>query len=164
MKIIITAFALITLLAHASFTPLFAQQGQLSVPRIDQMPDLPQPYLMRDWNSVARNYDAFVFNLSSTGTHLPLIGLANAGVNYPALKPILLDTYVGTETNNQAEAINILPAIVGASLAGIDKSAQGGINWVEKTKDFFNSANHQNVYLNSYNTLSGNDWWYDLMP
>jgi hypothetical protein len=31
----------------------------------------------------------------------------------------LLDTYVGASANNQAEAINIIPALVGASLAGI---------------------------------------------
>jgi hypothetical protein len=46
----------------------------------------------------------------------------------------------------------------------IDKSNQNGVNWVEKIMDFYNSKNNQNVYLNSYNTLSGKDWWYDLMP
>jgi hypothetical protein len=128
------------------------------------MPDLPQPYLMRDWKQVTLGYDAFVFNPSKTGDHLPLVKFAPTGINFPSLQPILLDTYVGTTSNNQAEAINIIPAIVGASLIGVDKSSQGGINWVQKIKDFYNSKNGENVYLNGYNSSSGNDWWYDVMP
>jgi len=154
----------VCLIVLISSTSLWAQPGQLSVSRVDQMPDFPQPYFMRDWQAVTKKYDAFVFDMSKTGTYLPLSGLGNSGVNYPTLKPILLNTYVGSGSATQAEAINILPALVGASLTGIDKSMQDGVNWVEKTKDFFNAANHQNVYLNSYSALSGNDWWYDLMP
>ncbi|MBT1689290.1 LamG-like jellyroll fold domain-containing protein [Dawidia soli] len=141
-----------------------AQPGQLSVPRVEQMPNLPAPYAMRDWKEVARQYDAFVFSQTQTGTHLPLVGFAAAGINYPTLQPILLDTYVGTNSHAQAEAINIIPAIVGASLVGIDKAQQNGIHWVEKIKDFYNAKNRQDVYLNSYSALSGNDWWYDVMP
>jgi hypothetical protein len=143
---------------------LLAQQGQLNIPRVDQMPDIPQPYLMRNWDDVANKYDAFVFDPAKSGEHLPVIAFRPAGVNYPSLQPILLDTYIGSTSTNQAEAINIIPAIVGASLAGIDKSQQNGVNWVEKTKDFFNSKNTQNVYLNGYSASSGSDWWYDLMP
>ncbi|HYG01487.1 MAG TPA: hypothetical protein VD927_03530, partial [Chryseosolibacter sp.] len=143
---------------------LFAQDGQVNIPRVDQMPDLPQPYVMRDWDDVAQKYDAFIFDLEKTGEYLPVISIFPNGVNYPSLQPIQLDTYIGTPSASQAEAINILPAIIGASLIGIDKSQQGGINWAEKTKDFFNSKNGQNVYLNGYNSASGNDWWYDLMP
>ncbi len=144
--------------------PVLAQQGQLSIQRVDQMPDLPQPYLMRDWESVAEGYDAFIFDQAKSGTYLPLVHLQNSGTNYPSLKPIQLDTYVGTQSANQAEAINIIPAIVGALLVGVNKSSQGGVNWVEKTKDFFNSKNQQNIYLNTYSAVSGNDWWYDVMP
>jgi len=77
----------------------------------------------------------------------------------------IYDSYVGAASHpNQAEGINIMPAIVGASLTGIDKSNQNGTNWVAKTKDFFNLKNGQNVYLNDYSTTSGDDWWYDVMP
>jgi hypothetical protein len=87
------------------------------------------------------------------------------GINYPALAPIMLDTYVGSvNAGNQAEAINVIPALVGATLVGIDKSDQNGMNWISKSKDFFNLANQQNVYLNGYSATSGSDWWYDLMP
>ena len=146
-------------------THLPAQTGQLNINRVQQMPNLPSPYLMRDWKTVAIQYDEFVFSTSKTGQFLPLIHLKPNGINYPSLQPILLDSYVGAATaGSQAEAINIMPAIVGATLNGIDKSNQSGTNWVIKAKDFFNKANNQNVYLNGYSTTSGNDWWYDVMP
>jgi hypothetical protein len=129
------------------------------------MPNFPSPYLMRDWKVVAATYDTLAFSTTATGEFLPLIHVKPVGVNYPELQPILLDTYVGSAGNgNQAEAINIIPALVGASLVGIDKSNQNGINWVEKSKDFFNQSNGQLIYLNGYLATSGSDWWYDLMP
>jgi hypothetical protein len=144
----------------------FSQAGQLSISRIDQMPDLPKPLLIRDWRTVAQDYDSFVFNTTKTGQYLPLSRLGTPGqFNYSDNSPIFLDSYVGAGSHpNQAEAINIMPAIVGASLSGIDKSNQNGTNWVTKTKDFFNLKNGQNVYLNDYSTTSGDDWWYDVMP
>lgn len=141
-----------------------AQVGQIEVNRINQMPNFPSPYKMRNWKAVAIKYDDYIFSTSKTGTYLPLISIKENGNNYPSLKPILLQTYVGSNSQNQAEAINIIPSIVGATLNGVDKSNQNGINWVEKVKDFYNSKNGQNVYLNGYNTQSGKDWWYDLVP
>jgi len=144
----------------------FPQSGQLNIPRIDRMPDLPSPLQIRDWKTVARNYDSLVFDLNKTGPYFPLSRLGIQGqFNYPDNIPLFLDTYVGANGHaNQAEAINILPALVGATLAGIDKSNQHGINWIAKSKDFFNRKNGQDVYLNNYFTTSGGDWWYDLMP
>lgn len=144
----------------------FAQDNQLTLNRVDQMPDLPAPYEMRDWKDVAVKYDQLVFSTtaSTAGPYLPLAGFRNSGINYPVLQPTTLQTYVGSNTPNQAEGINILPALVGASLMNIDKSSQNGINWVGKSKDFYNKANGQNVYLNGYSTTSGSDWWYDVMP
>lgn len=158
---ILIKFALILIPLSA-----ISQTGQLSIPRIDQMPDLPSPLLIRDWQSVTRDYDTFVFDLARSGQYLPLSRLGTTGqFNYPDNTPLFLDSYVGALSHgNQAEAINILPAIVGATLVGIDKSNQNGKNWVGMAKDFFNLKNGQNVYLNNYSTTSGNDWWYDLMP
>jgi len=144
----------------------FTQTGQLNVSRIDQMPDLPVPLLIRGWTQVTIDYDHFVFDLNKSGTYLPLSRLGTQGqFNYEDNIALFLDSYVGADDHsNQAEAINIIPAVVGASLVGIDKSNQNTINWVAKTKDFFNLKNGQNVYLNNYSTTSGDDWWYDVMP
>lgn len=139
---------------------------QISIPRIDQMPDIPAPYSIRDWKQVALDYDNYIFDYSKSGTYLPLIRFGTQGqFNYSDVTPVFMDTYVGTKYHgSQAEGINILPAIVGASLVGVNKTDHLGENWVQKAKDFFNKKNEQNVYLNNYITSSGHDWWYDLMP
>lgn len=157
---------LVSILMCAFAVQGFPQQGQLGIARIDRMPDSPSPLLIRAWKTVAKQYDSLAFNLNLKGQHLPLIRLGTPGqFNYDGNIPIFLDSYVGADDHaNQAEAINILPAIVGASLVGIDKSNQGGRNWVSMAKDFFNRKNGQNVYLNNYSTTSGSDWWYDVMP
>ncbi|HTJ50615.1 MAG TPA: LamG-like jellyroll fold domain-containing protein [Cyclobacteriaceae bacterium] len=153
------------IVACFSATLSFAQNNQIEISRVALMPDMPSPYLMRDWKNVAMKYDSLIFNLNATGQYLPVIHLKSSGINYPSLQPILLDSYVGINgSGSEAEAINVIPALVGASLVGVDKTNQFGINWVLKAKDFFNSANDQNVYLNGYSTSSGFDWWYDLMP
>ncbi|HTH56678.1 MAG TPA: LamG-like jellyroll fold domain-containing protein [Cyclobacteriaceae bacterium] len=155
---------LILLLSFAG--PLsFGQTGQIDINRVSLMPNMPSPYVMRNWKKVAVQYDSLVFNLNASGQYLPLMHLKSSGVNYPSLQPIVLDSYVGVNGSGaEAEAINIIPAVVGASLVGVDKTNQFGNNWVLKTKDFFNKANGQNVYLNGSSAASGNDWWYDLMP
>ena len=139
---------------------------QIAIPRIDQMPNIPPGYAWRDWKATARAYDNFVFDTGRSGEHLPLATVSEAGgVNYPDLRTIRMDTYVGSGSHGtQAEAINIMPAVVGASLVGVDKTDHLGTDWVVKLKDFFNRANGQNVYLNNYSAATGGDWWYETMP
>jgi hypothetical protein len=145
--------------------PWHAISQQINLPRVEEMPSLPSPYMMRDWSDVAWKYDSLIYDRTRTGLNWPLVSLGTSGINYPGIKPVLMDSYVGTSSHGtQAEAINIIPSLVGASLVGIDKSNQFGVNWVESAKDFFNKHNGQNVYLNGRSSNSGNDWWYDVMP
>lgn len=139
---------------------------QVAIPRIEAMPNLPSPYVMRDWKKVAIDYDNFIFDVTKNGTYLPLISISSLpGINYSNIQDIKMDTYVGQNNHgNVAEAINIIPSVVGASLVGVDKTNQFGVNWVEKVKDFYNLKNGQNIYLNNYSTSTGNDWWYEVMP
>ncbi|MFX0205506.1 MAG: hypothetical protein ACFFDT_05930, partial [Candidatus Hodarchaeota archaeon] len=39
--------------------------GQID--RVELMPNLPEPFHMRDWRQVARDYDDLVFNFNKTG-------------------------------------------------------------------------------------------------
>ncbi len=128
------------------------------------MPNQPAPYNVRDWRQVALRYDSFVYDLQKTGQYLPLSFINPAGVNYPQNQGFRLHTYVGTNSPFGNEAINVLPSLVGASLAGADKSNQFGKNWLLMSQDFFNKANGENIYLNNAGAGSGGDWWYDLMP
>ena len=143
---------------------LDAQIAQIAVPRVEQMPNEPAPYNVRDWQEVALLYDSFLYDLSKTGQYLPLVYLENNGINYPQNPAFGLHTYVGTNSPFGNEAINVLPSLVGATLAGADKTDQYGQDWLLMSQDFFNKNNGELIYLNSRNGGSGSDWWYDLMP
>lgn len=137
---------------------------QVKIPRIDLMPDFPQPYLMRDWNRVAQGYDSLVFDKNLTGEYLPLVFFRETTVNYPEHSSFGLHTAVGTSNPSAGEGINVLPAVVGATLAGINKSEQFGQNWVLMCEEYFNKRPSENIYLNHPVTSSGDDWWYETMP
>ncbi|NIV11993.1 MAG: laminin G, partial [Aliifodinibius sp.] len=129
------------------------------------MPNSPSPFQMRDWNKVAIGYDSLAFDLNATGQYLPLSWLYGNTINYPNHQSFGIDSYVGWySSGGWGEAINVLAAVVGASLAGIDKSNQNGHNWVLYCEEFFNKRPEENVYLNLPVTNSGSDWWYDTMP
>ncbi|OGU36067.1 MAG: hypothetical protein A2058_04990 [Ignavibacteria bacterium GWA2_36_19] len=145
-----------------SFTITNAQQ--ISINRIEQMPNIPSPYEMRDWEKVAKGYDSLVFDINRTGQYLPLIWINNNSINYPGHSSFGLHTVVGTTSPASAEGINLIPATVGASLIGIDKSDQNGNNWVLMSEEYFNKANNANVYLNHPTGSNWDDWWYDVMP
>ncbi len=137
---------------------------QVTVPRIEQMPNMPSPYFMRDWKAVARGYDSLVFDFSRAGTHLPLGEIVTSTINYPNHPSFGLHSYVGTNFPTTREAINCLPAVIGATLAGINKSNQHGRNWALMAEEWFNRRPAQNVYKNGWVDDSGEDFWYLTMP
>ena len=137
---------------------------QININRIEQMPNIPSPYEMRDWKESACGYDSLVFNFNLTGQYLPLVWINSNTINYPAHNSFGLHTVVGTSDPASAEAINCIPALIGASLVGIDKSNQNGNNFVLMAEEWFNKINGENVYLNHPNTITGDDWWYETMP
>ena len=151
----------IIVLAAIVFSGSRAQQ--ISIPRIELLPAKPAPYQMRDWKKVATGYDSLVFNTALQGEYLPLSTTYSAAVNYPGITTFALQSYVGAGLS-RGEGINCLPAIVGASLAGIDKSNQRGVNWVSMCREWYNKANGEDVYLNAPDGTTGDDWWYETMP
>lgn len=150
----IPAFAL-------SVAPAFSQQ--ITIPRIEEMPGMPQPYIMRDWHQVALGYDALIYDLNASGEYQPFTGLYSGTTNYPEHGSFHQQTYVG-QSLGRNEAINSMMGIIGASLCGIDKSDQNGQNWVLMAEEFFNRANGQYVYGNNVGAKTGHDWWYETIP
>ena len=148
--------------SFAFFNLLQAQQ--IDVSRINTMPDFPQPYEMRDWKEVAAGYDSLVFDKDLTGQFQPFVFFREQSVNYPDFVSFGLHTAVGTSYPTSGEAINVIPAVVGATLAGIDKSDQFDENWAMMIQEYFNKRPAENIYLNHPATSSGFDWWYETMP
>lgn len=153
-SVFLTFFILITVL----------QAQQIEINRIISMPDFPQPYLMRDWKEVTAGYDSLVFDKDMSGQYLPLVFFRQESVNYPEIQSFGLHTAVGTLSPASGEAINVIPAVVGASLVGIDKTQQFNENWVMMIREYFNRRPEENIYLNHPQASSGFDWWYETMP
>ncbi len=154
-QLLILVFSLI-------FNLSFAQQ--ISIPRVNKMPDMPRPFEMRNWKQVATQYDKLVFNLTDSGQYLPLATVFSNTTNYPNHPALAIQSYVGTNSLPGKEAINVIPAVVSASLVGIDKSDQYGYNWPLLCEEYFNRRPAENIYLNSPVASSGHDWWYETMP
>jgi len=138
--------------------------AQKNINRVRFMPDAPSPYQMRDWKQVAKDYDDFIFSFKTDGLHFPLIKWDDVGANFKG-RSFNMVSYIGAPGGN--EGINNLAAIVGATLVGIDKSNQNGINYVEMCQKWFNSDNGINIFGNRTN--ESNDWnrlcdWYSTMP
>jgi hypothetical protein len=143
---------------------MVGQQNQISIERIELMPNEPAPYNVRNWHVVAARYDSFVYDVNHAGQYLPLITIQPSGVNYPGNTSFGMHSYVGTGSLNAGEAINILPSLVGATLNGINKQDQFGNDWVLMSQDYFGRSNGEDIYVNNRGGHSGSDWWYDVMP
>ena len=166
--------------AAMACTPASAVQGetveedygsgvkQTAISRIEMMPDMPSPYKMLDWEQKAKDFDAYVFNEDSGPFGKALIWYDNSRRNIDqetfGLYTALNDSRQGPGVNVEFhEAVTSMPALIGASLVGIDKSNQNGRNYVKMVQNYFNSDNGWNIMMNN-TSASGGDWWYIVFP
>jgi len=137
--------------------------GQIPITKVEAMPDMPAPYELRDWKAVARRYDAYVFDATKTGEHLPLIWRTEAP-DRPHASTFGLKSYVGDyrQGGNVFDVITCLGAVLGATYAGIDKSDQNGENWVAMCRAYFHPE--ERLYLNNIECETGHTFWYEILP
>lgn len=150
---------------------------QTAIPRIELMPNAPQPYKIIDWKQKAKDYDAYVFDFNPDMPAGKMIWLDNSQRNIPqitfGLYTAINDCRQGPNHNNGEfhESVNSLPAILGAGLMCIDKTHQNGYNYVKMIQNYFNSGTGWNIMMD--NTCPevaklgggyGRDWWYDVLP
>jgi hypothetical protein len=151
--------------------------GQIMVPRIEQMPNIPQPFKMLDWKQRALDFDAVAFTMNDHGKLPPLVWIDYARRNFDedafGLYTSAWESRGGPDVHGGEyhESLNTLGAVLGASLAGINKSNQHGRNWVSMCRNYFNSANGWDIVMNftsgrmaPYGGGYGKDFWYDLYP
>ncbi|MCR5862091.1 hypothetical protein LRS05_08010 [Flavobacterium sp. J372] len=162
-------FLLISL--HAS-----AQVKQQPVERVNQMPDLPKPFGIINYNQLAKDFDATVYNFNSKGKNWPLVWVDKSQKNFPqdvvGIYTAMGDVRQGTANKGMFhEALATMGATLGATLVGVDKTKQDGRNYVAMLKNYFNKDTGWNIMMN--NTAPevallgggyGRDWWYDVYP
>ena len=121
---------------------------------------MPENYATTDYKQKARDFDAWLFDHHADGPYLPLIHDDNSNntFRFPA--------YVGdsrTHSDGSQEGVSVISAVLSATLVGIDKSDQGGRNYVDELNAFF--SNQESVVLNNIGSQSRNQsLWYKLYP
>lgn len=157
--------SLVMLLMMFPCAVLSAPTTQLSIERVDLMPNRPEPFKLKDFKAVARGYDKLVFDFDAKGEHLPLIWWDDTKINLP-IRTFGLPSYVGGNQKRGGEdheAITTIGAVLGATVAGIDKSS-GEHDWVEMCEAYYNTKTGQNVVLNNIATETGKTYWYETFP
>jgi hypothetical protein len=173
---IITTLALLT-----GFYSCKEQTGepvaQTSIPRIDQMPEMPQPLKIIDWKQKALQFDSLAFDFSNTAAMGPYIWLDSSKRNIDqvtfGLYTVIGDVRQGPKNYKGEfhEALTTLNSLISAGLLGIDKTNQHGYNFVKMSQNYFNSDTKWNIVMNNTNPEVamagggyGRDWWYDVYP
>ena len=142
------------------------QPGQSSIECVDLMPNLPEPYHMKDWNATARAFDRFVFDFNAKGEYLPFIWRDDARVNIDS-PTFGFPSYAGspqqTPGSGAQEGITCMGAVLGATVAGVDKRKQEN-DYVAMCAAWYNRRNGLNLVLNAMNQETGGSFWYELWP
>ncbi|RYG07992.1 MAG: hypothetical protein EOO07_26400, partial [Chitinophagaceae bacterium] len=141
------------------------------------MADLPQPLKIIDYKKLSLDFDKKIYDFKAKGDYWPMVWLDSTNKNF---KQTALGMYTAVGdvrqglNNNKGmfhEALANMGAVMGASLVGINKSNQNGMNYVAMLKNYFNSDTKWNIMMN--NTAPevallgggyGRDWWYDVYP
>jgi hypothetical protein len=139
---------------------------QIRIDIIEQVPNLPQPYHLRDWRAVAYEFDRLAFNSGARGKHLPLV----FQIQYGDKKGFGLPCYVGdyrrrenSTKDRYNESLATLGAMIGASFVGIDKSA-GPVNWVAMCEQYYADQLGEGVIVNDPAERPAKSHWYVLFP
>ena len=125
------------------------------ISRVEKMPNLPQPYQMRDWRQVTLDYLDFVLDFERRGEHLPLVGWRDGSHTM-----VTLPSYVGS--HGGPESINIMGAIVSGELVGLNMRRYHGQDWVAMCENYFHAAD--GTFSNVLDGSTGGSFWYDLLP
>lgn len=167
----------ILLLVFVMLTSLNAISGQQKLNRVDKMADFPQPYYLVNYEELTKKFDRTVYDFNSIGEYWPLLWIDNRNNNF--LQPTVGiytavgDIRQGPATNDGTfhEALTSMGAVLGATLVGINKSNQDGLNFVGMLKNYFNRDTGWNIMQNNTNPEAGSrgggygrDWWYDVFP
>ncbi len=131
------------------------------LPSITKMPDFPPNYEMRDWKKTARDFDFLVFDSKRNGDFLPLIW-TDKSRKVNDFEGFAIPSYVGdlrqNAKTNTHEAITGIAAVLGGTLAGLDKS-----EYATMIPIHYHKKNKLGLYLNQAGTR-GDSFWYDLLP
>jgi hypothetical protein len=129
--------------------------AQTEIAYLTGFPRLPAPFVVRDWKATAKAYDAWAFDETLTGPHLPLVTFDGPTFSLPS--------YLGSPDGG--EALAVLGAVLGGSLAGVDKTAvPGQRDWVAMAQAYYHTVDGHGQVFNGLDSEGAGSYWYDMMP
>jgi hypothetical protein len=169
------------LLLHFGMTACQSDPGktvhQTAIPRIEIMPNIPEPFKIIDWKKKALQFDSLAYDFDTANPYGPFIWIDSSMRNFKqptyGLYTVIGDVRQGSDKNNGEfhEALTSLSSLISAGLMGIDKTNQDGYNYVKMAQNYFNTDNKWNIVMNNTNPEIahlgggyGRDWWYDVYP
>lgn len=170
----LVAFFLVAL--FAACTTEEQDISQVPVGKVENMPELPQPYKQLDWKEKAIKFDQYVFDFDQKGDYMPLIWLDSTKRNLNQLTFGLYTAIGDVRQGPKAhidfhESVTSIAALMSAGLSGIDKTNQNGYNYVKMAQNYFNSDTGWDIIMNNTNPDVamlgggyGRAWWYDIYP
>lgn len=145
--------------------PLASAAPQPPVPggAVDAFPGAPTPFQSFDWKQRTIDYDDFVYDWSAPGDY-PTI-LADPTHYNMSTDTYKMPSYYGDTriaNDGHQEALGQLASVVGASLVGVNKSNQGGRNYVDMSRTFYhpNLGVALNTPMDPNGSKGGGSWWY----
>ncbi len=142
-----------------SYAAAVVQRG---IARISMMPDLPEPYDMRNWHRASRQLYKMIFNPRARGPFLPLIKI----LRDPRHQPIgfTIPAYATKSESFSLQALTNMGAVWGATLVGRNM-AGGPINYVRLLNQFFDPHMDHGIFGNGAHSASPQSTaWYTVFP
>ena len=90
---------------HSDSSSQGTASAQIKLEAIEKMPRMPEPFLMRDWKTVARDQDAVLFDFNAVGENLPVIWWDKTRRNYDQ-DIFALPAYLGDSRQNARNPAN----------------------------------------------------------
>lgn len=136
-------------------------RGQKVVPRIARYSsEMPEDYGLYDYEAAALAYDELLFGKQPEGAFFPLRWQDDTNRTFG------FAAYVGdgrTGRDGSQEAVAVISSVLSATLLGVDKSSQDGVNYVALLHPFF--SEDEGIVLNNPGGSSRDaSMWYLLYP
>jgi hypothetical protein len=143
--------------------------AQITVPAVASFPTAPSPSASFDWRRRAIDYDSFVYDWSQPG-RFPTIAWDRTHYNMSNVT-YKMPSYYGDgrlDADGRQEALGQIASVVGATLVGIDKSNQDGIDYVDMLRTFYwpglgiaqNQPSCRTFRPGEAELQSGHSYWY----
>jgi len=102
---------------------------QFVIPRVQRMPRLPEPLVVRDWPQVAKQYYELLLDPATRLDGNPLVVVDTSSNQFK------IPSFVGHKPSD--EAFTCLAPVIGAKLVGLNPTDIYGFNYVQAAKNWY---------------------------